>query len=123
MRTALAHALAWPERIDAGVAPLDIVATGRLDFEPPDRATFACLDLAYRALESGGGAAIALNAANEAAVDAFLHEKLDFLAIAQVIEATMDSVLSADVSTLAGVIDADLTARRVAQRIIASAKV
>jgi 1-deoxy-D-xylulose-5-phosphate reductoisomerase len=123
MRTALAHALAWPERIEAGVAPLDLVATARLDFEPPDRETFTCLDLAYRALRSGGAAAIALNAANEEAVDAFLHEKIAFLAIPQVVESTMESVRDTGSATLAAVIDADLTARRVAQRIIASAKV
>jgi 1-deoxy-D-xylulose-5-phosphate reductoisomerase len=122
MRTALAYALAWPERVDAGVAPLDLLRTARLDFEAPDRDTFACLDLAYGALAAGGSAPIVLNAANEEAVAAFLDGKLPFLAIPQVIEKAMETTPSSDAATLAGVIDADLTARRVAQRIIASAK-
>jgi 1-deoxy-D-xylulose-5-phosphate reductoisomerase len=122
MRTALAYALAWPERIDAGVATLDLLRIARLDFEAPDRDTFACLDLAYGALAAGGSAPIALNAANEEAVAAFLDGGLPFLAIPQVIEKTMETTPSSDCATLAGVIDADLTARRVAQRIIASAK-
>jgi 1-deoxy-D-xylulose-5-phosphate reductoisomerase len=122
MRTALAHALAWPERVDAGVAPLDLVATGRLGFEAPDRETFACLDLAYGVLAAGGSAPIVLNAANEAAVEAFLGGRLPFLGIAEVIESTLESTPSAPVGTLADAIDVDLTARRVAERIIASAK-
>jgi 1-deoxy-D-xylulose-5-phosphate reductoisomerase len=122
MRTALAYALAWPERVDAGVATLDLLRIARLDFEAPDRDTFACLDLAYGALAAGGSAPIALNAANEEAVAAFLDGVLPFLAIPQVIEKTMEITPSSDAATLAGVIDADLTARRVAQRIIASAK-
>jgi len=122
MRTALAYALAWPERVEAGVAPLDLLRVARLDFEAPDRDTFACLDLAYGALAAGGSAPIVLNAANEEAVAAFLDGRLPFLAIPQVIENAMETTPSSDVATLAGVIDADLTARRVAQRIIASAK-
>ena len=122
MRTALAYALAWPERVDAGVAPLDLMRIARLDFEAPDRETFACLDLAYGALAAGGSAPIALNAANEEAVAAFLDGALPFLAIPQVIEKTVETTPSSDTATLAGVIDADLTARRVAQRIIATAK-
>jgi 1-deoxy-D-xylulose-5-phosphate reductoisomerase len=122
MRTALAYALAWPERIDAGVAPLDLVAAGRLDFAAPDRETFSCLDLAYGALAAGGSAPIVLNAANEAAVDAFLDGRLPFLGIAEVIESTLESTPSAPIGTLAQAVDVDLTARRVAERIIASAK-
>ena len=122
MRTALAYALAWPERIDAGVAPLDLLRAARLDFEPPDRETFACLDLAYRALAAGGSAPIALNAANEEAVAAFLDGRLAFLAISQVIESTLEKMPATPVVSLADVVDGDLTARRVAQRIIASAK-
>jgi 1-deoxy-D-xylulose-5-phosphate reductoisomerase len=122
MRTALAYALAWPERVDAGVGALDLIAAGRLDFEAADRETFACLDLAYGALATGGSAPIVLNAANEEAVAAFLDGQLPFLAIADVIESTLESTPSAPVGTLADVVDVDLTARRVAQRIIASAK-
>lgn len=122
MRTALAHALAWPERIEAGVAPLDLLSVARLDFEEPDRATFACLDLAYRALAGAGNAPTVLNAANEEAVAAFLDGRLPFLAISHVIERTLENAPSTPIDTLAAVLDSDLTARRVAQRMIASAK-
>ncbi|HEV7490379.1 MAG TPA: 1-deoxy-D-xylulose-5-phosphate reductoisomerase [Rhodanobacteraceae bacterium] len=122
MRTALAHALAWPERVEAGVAPLDLLGIAKLDFEAPDRTTFACLDLAYRALAAGGNAPIALNAANEEAVGAFLEGRLSFLAIPYVIESTLEKTPSAALGALPEVLDGDLTARRVAQRIIASAK-
>src|SRR5690606_5239257 len=71
MRTALAVGLGWPERIESGVGGLDLVAQGRLDFEPPDTATFPCLGLARQALEAGGTAPATLNAANEVAVSAF----------------------------------------------------
>src|SRR5260221_717036 len=67
MRTPIAQALAWPQRIDAGVARLDLAQIGRLDFEPPDRARFPCLGLAYAALRAGGTAPALLNAANEVA--------------------------------------------------------
>ncbi|MGH8172830.1 MAG: 1-deoxy-D-xylulose-5-phosphate reductoisomerase [Rhodanobacteraceae bacterium] len=122
MRTALAHALAWPERVDAGVAPLDLLKVARLDFEPPDCETFACLDLAYRALAGAGNAPATLNAANEEAVAAFLDGHLPFLAISQVIERTMETAPAMAVDTLEAVLDSDLTARRLAQRIIVSAK-
>jgi 1-deoxy-D-xylulose-5-phosphate reductoisomerase len=119
MRTAIAYALAWPDRVDAGVSALDLLNVARLDFEAPDLATFRCLDLAYRALKAGGNATTVLNAANEEAVAAFLDRRLPFLAIAETIErclATTDSTPPVD---LASVLDADLTARRDAQRIIA----
>jgi len=119
MRTAIAYALAWPERVDAGVAPLDLVAAGRLDFEPPDRATFRCLDLAYAALAAGGDAPIVLNAANEEAVAAFLDGRLPFLAIAETIQRSLDRHATDVPGDLAAILDADLTARRQAQRIIA----
>jgi len=120
MRTALAHALAWPERVEAGVAPLDLLKTARLDFEAPDRATFRCLDLAYQALDGAASAPAVLNAANEEAVAAFLDGRLPFLAIPEVIERTLEQVPAVEVDTLEAVIDGDLTARRVAQRIIAA---
>jgi 1-deoxy-D-xylulose-5-phosphate reductoisomerase len=92
MRTPIAHALAWPERIGAGVEPLDLPAIGQLSFEKPDFARFPCLELAYRALRAGGNAPTVLNAANEVAVDAFLAGRLPFTAIADVIAATLDAV-------------------------------
>ena len=121
MRTALAHALAWPERIEAGVAPLDLKKIGQLQFDSPDRETFRCLDLAYRALAAGGTAPAVLNAANEIAVAAFLEGALPFLAIADVIEEVLSALPAEPQTTLDALIYADLTARREAQRIMRSA--
>ena len=120
MRTAIAYALAWPERVEAGVAPLDLLQVARLDFSAPDRATFRCLDLAYSALRAGGTATTVLNAANEEAVAAFLDGRLAFLAIAETVERCLETVETAPATTLASVLDADLTARHHAQRIIAT---
>jgi 1-deoxy-D-xylulose-5-phosphate reductoisomerase len=120
MRTAIAYGLAWPERVDAGVAALDLLKVARLDFEAPDLATFRCLDLAYRALAAGGAATTVLNAANEEAVAAFLDGRLPFLGIAETIERCLAAAAPARVDDLAAILDADLTARRHAQRIIAS---
>jgi 1-deoxy-D-xylulose-5-phosphate reductoisomerase len=118
MRTALAYALAWPDRIDAGVAALDPFKVGQLNFEAPDRETFRCLDLAYAALKAGGTAPTVLNAANEIAVAAFLDGGLPFLAIAEVVEATLAALPAEPQTTLEGLIYADLTARHEAQRIM-----
>jgi 1-deoxy-D-xylulose-5-phosphate reductoisomerase len=119
MRTPIAHALAWPERIDSGVAPLDLFAIGQLNFERPDLTLFPCLDLAYRALRAEGNAAAVLNAANELAVEAFLNERLPFLGIAEVIAETLDEVPQAELPDLDAVLDADLQARSVAGRVLA----
>ena len=119
MRTAIAYALAWPERIEAGVEPLDLVRIAQLGFEAADRKTFRCLDLAYQALASGGLAPTTLNAANEEAVAAFLDGKLPFLAIEAVIEECLARVPAGAVNDLPALLDSDLTARREAQRIIA----
>lgn len=119
MRTAIAHALAWPERIEAGVAALNLIDIARLDFEVADRATFRCLDLAYQAMAAGGTAPITLNAANEEAVAAFLAGTLPFLAIDRVIADCLERLPAGSVQDLPGLLDSDLTARREAQRIIA----
>ncbi|RAP57426.1 1-deoxy-D-xylulose-5-phosphate reductoisomerase [Oleiagrimonas sp. MCCC 1A03011] len=118
MRTALAHALAWPERIEAGVPPLDLAAVAQLDFEPPDTTTFRCLDLAFQALREGGDATTLLNAANEVAVAAFLEGTLPFLGIADVIEqvlAELPAEAVVDIQTLRA---RDLKARDTARRCI-----
>jgi 1-deoxy-D-xylulose-5-phosphate reductoisomerase len=120
MRTAIAYGLAWPERIDAGVAPLNLIEIARLGFEAVDHATFRCLDLAYQALAAGGTAPTRLNAANEEAVAAFLDGRLPFLAIEAVIEECLARLPAEPVTSLCGLIDSDLTARREAQRIIAT---
>ncbi len=114
MRTALAHALGWPCRIDAGVPLLDLIQVGRLDFEPIDRELFACLDLAYAVLETGGTAPAVLNAANEIAVAAFLEQRLAFLDIHTVCAATLDAIASVPVDSVEAVLHADAMAREFA---------
>lgn len=90
MRTPIAYGLGFPERLDSGVGPLDLTRLGRLDFEKPDLARFPCLALSFAALRAGQGACIALNAANEVAVEAFLAGRLGYTWIARVIEATLE---------------------------------
>ncbi len=119
MRTPIAHALAWPERMDAGVAPLDLAALGRLDFEPPDAERFPCLELARMALRSGSGWTAALNAANEVAVAAFLEERLRFDRIADVIRDTLAAMTHDQPQTLADLIHHDHAARETAMQAIA----
>ncbi|MDP1526288.1 MAG: 1-deoxy-D-xylulose-5-phosphate reductoisomerase [Rhodocyclaceae bacterium] len=118
MRTPIAHALAWPERIDAGVAPLDLPAIAQLNFERPDFERFPCLALAYRALRAGGIAPTVLNAANEVAVAAFLEERLPFLAIADIIAASLDVIEPGEAIDLPAILAADALARNVAHDLI-----
>lgn len=118
MRTPIAHAMAWPERIDSGVAPLDMFSVGRLDFEKPNLARFPCLRLAFEAAAAGGTASAVLNAANEIAVDAFLDGKLGFTGIAEVIEATMKLIDYKDADSLETILSVDKQARQVANDII-----
>jgi 1-deoxy-D-xylulose-5-phosphate reductoisomerase len=92
MRTPIAHAMAWPARIDSGVSMLDLASHGRLDFELPDPARFPCLRLAREALSAGAAAPCVLNAANEIAVDAFLDRRIRFTDIFRVCEATLDDI-------------------------------
>ena len=112
MRTPIAHALAHPGRIDAGVDSLDLFRVGRLDFSPPDFARFPALQLGYRALKEGGTSPATMNAANEIAVAAFLDRRLPFLAITAVIEAVMDELHPRRLASLDDVLDADAVARR-----------
>lgn len=111
MRTPIAHAMAWPERIDAGVRPLDLFEVARLDFERPDFARFPCLRLAFEALRTGGAAPAVLNAANEEAVAAFLDRRIGFLDIPAVIAACLERSCSQAVDSLDAVIAADACAR------------
>jgi 1-deoxy-D-xylulose-5-phosphate reductoisomerase len=112
MRTAIAFGLSYPERIDSGVATLDLTAIKQLDFEAPDRATFPCLDLAYTAIARGGNAPAVLNAANEVAVAGFLQGRLPFLAIAEVIEKVLVQVPWEPAADLAVLLASDAEARR-----------
>tara|TARA_B100000614_G_scaffold171505_1_gene152656 strand:+ start:839 stop:2065 length:1227 start_codon:yes stop_codon:yes gene_type:complete len=120
MRTPIAFTLGWPDRIDAPVSRLDFASLSELTFEPPDEERFPALALARRALQSGGSAPTILNAANEVAVQSFLMEKLGFLDIARVVEATLAAVPHTPVGQLDDVYDVDDQARRVAGDLIAS---
>jgi len=113
MRTPIAHALGWPERIDSGVSMLDLARHGRLDFERPEPERFPCLRLAREALLNGAAAPCVLNAANEVAVDAFLDRRIRFTDIARINQATLEA-LGADgtPSDLVAVLDLDRRARR-----------
>ena len=115
MRTPIAHALAWPERIEAGVRSLDLFEIARLTFERPDFERFPCLALAYRALREGGAAAAVLNAANEEAVAAFLDRGLAFRRIADVIAATLERAHGLSVDSLDEVLATDERAREIAR--------
>ena len=117
MRTPIAHALAYPERIEAGVESLDLYRVGRLDFEPPDYDRFPCLRLAFEALERAGNAPTVLNAANEVAVEAFLNAGLPFMCIPAIIEETLAAVPQADVTDMAAVMAADAAGRETAHRL------
>jgi 1-deoxy-D-xylulose-5-phosphate reductoisomerase len=119
MRTALAHGLAWPERIDSGVAPLDLAALARFDFEKPDLVAFPCLGLAFAALRAGGSAPAVVNAANEVAVAAFLAGRLPFLGIPALIQATMDAIPAEPADDLEVLLGCDARARRQAEEICA----
>lgn len=114
MRTPIAHALAWPERIDSGVDMLDLVACGRFDFAEPDFAAFPCLALAFEALARGGRAPAILNAANEIAVAAFLNREIGFTRIPEVIRETLAAISNGPINCLDDVLAADAAARQFA---------
>ncbi len=114
MRVPIAHALAYPERIESGAQPLDLCFVKNLSFERPDERRFPCLRLAYDALAAGGTAPAVLNAANEIAVEAFLAGRLRFTGIAAVIADTLAAVAARPAETLAAVMAADEEARRAA---------
>lgn len=116
MRTPIANALAWPERIDSGVEPLDLFAVARLDFQRPDEERFPCLRLARQAAEAGGCAPARLNAANEVAVAAFLERRVRFPEIARIIEDTLNSESVVAVGDLHEVLAADVRARTYAEQ-------
>jgi 1-deoxy-D-xylulose-5-phosphate reductoisomerase len=111
MRTPIAHALAWPERIESGAGPLDLFAVARLDFEAPDRERFPALQLVYDALGAGGTACASLNAANEVAVAAFLERRIRFTDIARVVAQVLDETPVTAVRELADVLSADRASR------------
>jgi 1-deoxy-D-xylulose-5-phosphate reductoisomerase len=118
MRTPIAQALAWPERFASGVQSLNLAEIGQLGFEPPDHVRFPSLGLARAAARAGGTAPAVLNAANEVAVKAFLERRLNFTAIAAVIDKVLQRLDSSPVKALGDVLDADAAARRLAIALI-----
>ncbi len=116
MRTPISHALAWPERIDSGVAPLDLFAVARLDFQAPDETRFPCLQLARSAAQAGGSAPALLNAANEVAVEAFLKRRIRFPEIADIIDSVLSLAPVVAVESLDDVFLADAQARQLADQ-------
>ena len=120
MRTPIAHALAWPQRMDSGVAPLDFSVIAGLTFESIDLQRYPALALAFAAANSGGTAPALLNAANEVAVAAFLEQRLAFTGIAALCAETLSHLDGGPADTLATVLDADHRARAYANQLLSS---
>jgi 1-deoxy-D-xylulose-5-phosphate reductoisomerase len=120
MRTPIAHALAYPERVASGVASIDLAKIGQLSFERPDFARFPCLQLAYAALNAGGSAPAVLNAANEIAVQAFLDRKIGFRVIDQLVARVMEKLPNVELTGIDVVVEQDRCAREIAESFIQS---
>lgn len=120
MRTPIAHALAFPDRIVSGVEPLDIFKVAKLEFEKPDFERFPCLRLCYEAIRMGGAASIILNAANEIAVAAFLDKQIAYTDIAMLIEQTLENTtIDQDVASIENILAVDSHARKTVNEYIA----
>jgi 1-deoxy-D-xylulose-5-phosphate reductoisomerase len=118
MKIPIAHALAWPDRIESNVNDLDLIEIANLDFEAPDSQRFPCLKLAYDVASAGGDAPTVLNAANEIAVQAFLERKILFTQIGQVVDNTLSQFSFSEPVTLEDVQDTDKRARVISNEII-----
>ena len=118
MRTPIAYGLAWPERIEAGVAPLSLTQLANLSFTDPDLERFPCLSLAFAAAKTGGTAPAVLNAANEIAVAAFLDDSLPYLQIPRVVESVLNTISSVNADSLELILDVDARARQAAQGVV-----
>jgi len=118
MRTPIAYGLAWPERIDAGVAPLSLTQLAALSFNEPDLVRFPCLALAFAAAKAGGTAPTVLNAANEIAVAAFLDEGMPYLHIPLVVERVLNLMPVANADSIECILDIDAQARKAARDFI-----
>lgn len=123
MRTPIAHSLAYPERLEAGVSWLDLAKIGSLSFEAPDLRRFPCLGLAYQALAAGGAATAILNAANEEAVAAFLDRRIPYLTIAATLDQVLQKLAGEKADSLEDLLAADVAARQAARELIATAAV
>ncbi len=120
MRTPIAHAMGYPDRIDSGVSALDMFKVAHLDFEEPDFQRFPCLRLAYQALAAGGNMPAVLNAANEIAVQSFLDKRMAFTAIPNMIEHVMQATQPEEIATLEDVLRTDTLARDKARKWLAN---
>lgn len=118
MRTPIAHALAWPERLEAGVKRLNLTEMKSLEFFPPNLDSFPGLGLAFQVLEAGGNSPVIFNAANECAVEAFLQQQIGFLQIPSVVSDTLDVCEAGKIESLDEVLEYDHMARKVAKNII-----
>jgi len=118
MRTPIANALAWPERIESGVEPLNLLQVGRLDFTLADEARYPCLALARHAWRQGGDSMAVLNAANEIAVEHFLDRRIRFTEISNLITEVMERTSTGPAHDLAAILDADAAARRMARELV-----
>jgi 1-deoxy-D-xylulose-5-phosphate reductoisomerase len=116
MRTPIANALAWPDRIVSGVEPLDLIGVSKLDFADADVRRFPCLRLARAAVQQGGTSSAILNAANEVAVEAFLQRRIVFTRIPELIDQTMNHVVAHDSDDLQQILHDDNAARVAVQR-------
>ena len=120
MRTPIAHALAWPNRIDSGVEPLDLIKVSQLNFEIADEQRFPCLRLARQAIQQGGTSMAILNAANEIAVQAFLSGQIKFTRISSMIDQTLQYLPSKETDSLQEILSVDQSAREYASSLIAA---
>ncbi len=120
MRTPIAYGLGWPDRIDSDVTPLDLTAIGRLDFEPLDLVRFPCVRLAQEAIASGGTMTVALNAANEEAVAAFLQRKIGYMSIARVVDNVLQQYQGVAADSVEAILHEDQRARTLARQAIVS---
>jgi len=119
MRLPIQYALTYPERVESDLPPLDLGSPMSLDFHPPDHDRFPAIGLAYHALAMGGTAPVTLNAANEVAVDAFLHDRIGFLSIAEILSETLSRIETRAAGDLESVLEADSLAREEAERLVA----
>lgn len=120
MCTPIAHALAWPERIDTHVPALDLFVNHRLDFQEPDTTRFPALSLARQSMQAGGLAPAILNAANEVAVASFLQKQIRFTDIPVVVEHTLNQVENGSADSIDLILQVDSTARSIAQQFVSS---
>ena len=118
MKTPIAYALSWPQRLALDLEPLDLCRAGQLTFAEPDLERFPCLKLAYQAFAAGGTVPAVMNAANEIAVEAFLQNRIDFLGIPRVIEQVVARHQREELVAIDKVLQADLSGRQEARKLI-----